>query len=464
MLAGVPLPETSAITSAEPAARERDEVVVVAAHLVAGAARRGQLEARDAAGDPLGSRLCWISRAICISRSWRSFSSRSRCSRTSRGRPGPGGPGSPRSRRPRSLKASAPGRSPTARRPSSRPRGSSGTTKAKSRARQRVAQALRRAGRPRARGLGSAASQRRRRRRTAARQRAGRGAPLVGEREARGRGEVERARDTIRWPISVVTTALDRLLVELAVSSRLMSNRFWSWKTFTDSSRLTRRSSSWIRPFSIGVAAQAPPRSEEGDALRRQKAAPVAARPEPEERDQPARLAHRAQQPRPACRRARPRPGPARRTTPRPRAAAAAPGARPRRPRAARRSKPDSPRAAEHAARRPAAPPSRSERRVQDLVAARGPARRGRRGRAARSARDIRFSERPARAPRAGTRRAPLVLLDDGDRQRASRASRVPAASPGSTRCCGARRRKVTESMILPIRCTPRPPVRRSLA
>ena len=44
---------------------------------------------------------------------------------------------------------------------------------------------------------------------------------------------------------------------KLAVSSRLMSNRPWSWNTFTDSRWLTFCSSSWMRPFSMGAAAQA---------------------------------------------------------------------------------------------------------------------------------------------------------------------------------------------------------------
>ena len=78
----MPLPATSATTSARRLARERDPVVGVAADLVARAASAGHLEARQLAAGAAGSRLSWISRATCSSRSWRCFSSRTRCRRT----------------------------------------------------------------------------------------------------------------------------------------------------------------------------------------------------------------------------------------------------------------------------------------------------------------------------------------------------------------------------------------------
>ena len=74
MLAGVPLPDTSAMARAQRPSVQGDEVVVVAADLVAGLALRRHARSRRAAGSSRGKRLCWISRAICISRSCRCFS------------------------------------------------------------------------------------------------------------------------------------------------------------------------------------------------------------------------------------------------------------------------------------------------------------------------------------------------------------------------------------------------------
>ena len=70
------------MASASRPPRERDEVVVVAADLVAGQAHARPPRSRRAPGSSLGNRLRWISRAICSSRSWRCFSSCTRCRRT----------------------------------------------------------------------------------------------------------------------------------------------------------------------------------------------------------------------------------------------------------------------------------------------------------------------------------------------------------------------------------------------
>ena len=74
---------------------------------------------------------------------------------------------------------------------------------------------------------------------------------------------------------------------------------------------------------------------------------------------------------------------------------------------------------------------------------------------------DIRFRSGGSPPLRAGTRRAPLVLEDDGDghrRLRGSSAAWSLLLDEGSTRCGRARALgSVTESMIFPMRCTPRP-------
>ena len=82
----------------------------------------------------------------------------------------------------------------------------------------------------------------------------------------------------------VVTRFLIPSSSKLAVSSRLMSKRLWSWKTFTESRWLTRRSSSWMRPFSMGVAAQAATLCRKRGLLAAE-GAPVRARAEAEDGD-----------------------------------------------------------------------------------------------------------------------------------------------------------------------------------
>ena len=224
---------------------ERDEVVVVAARprSRSGSPRRARSPRR--AGTSRGKRLCWISRAICSSRSCRSFSSRIAVEPRALER----GLSLARQRRGEVEVLLAKGRpaglSPTARSPLALPVAASGTTSAK-----RAAASASRDGPSGSAPTGVGPSGRAQAGRPAAASAAPRSArrPRACERPQRAVGVVPVEGAARREELAHHGRGhepLDRRPRRGSpVSSRPMSKRLWSWKTFTESDRLTCRSSS----------------------------------------------------------------------------------------------------------------------------------------------------------------------------------------------------------------------------
>ena len=285
---------------AEPVAGERDEVVVVPAHVKAGAALARDVEALRSAASPSAAGPAGCPRAISRSRSWRSFSMRRRCRRAPSSAACACRTSAAAKSRSSASGGREPGRAPTASRPASRPGASSGTTKAKSAAAiaSRKAPAgssatTRGCGSSRASDAGSpgrcpAAS------RVAPRARGRARGPRrsVVERRARREEVAHHGRDH---------QALDHVLVErrrqLAADVEQVLELVHpdrqvavdAPQLFVDQPALDRR------------------RRGRGEALEKRdvlgrEGAPVAARPEPEESDRPARLSDRAQQDEPRVR------------------------------------------------------------------------------------------------------------------------------------------------------------------
>ena len=468
-LAGVPLPETSRDHQREPAAGQRDEVVVVAAHLVAGAADARPARSRRRAAAAREQALLDL-RAICRSRSCRSFSiahamQARRLERRLR-LPGERGGevdlllavGAARGALADGEQAARRGRPPRAGRPARNARATSSVP---------------RAGLPGGRRRGAGPPSARSSRRRSAGSTRGSSSRRTPRAPATAQGAVRPQADTPRsarrgsapsrsWPPAARSPSSS----SVAVSSRPMSNRLFSWKTLTDSD--------WLTPPQLLVDEPVLDRRGRagGQALQE---APLLAAEGPLPRaagrgragrscGRPRRTGHTRASP--AC--AKPgSPGAGvERGRRRPRGRPASAGAPGRQP--ARGAQPEH--AGRFAVRHVEGAPRHlqlahhdQQRRVQDLAAAEGGAER-RREVEQRDQLGHALQQRGLAplAPELVERL--LVLVDD---RRAH--GRCPGAASGlrltmqQTLRCDARR-NVTESMIRPIRCTPRPPVRRSLA
>ena len=239
MLAGVPLPETSAMASAQRPPVERDEVVVVAAHLVAGAARAPPPRSRRWRAGRAGTGSLDLARDLHLAVAAAASRGCTRCRRTVSRAASACRASVCANSRSSSVKGAPDTRSPTARKPV-------GARAHGERHDQRHARA--RAGAPGARPSGSSATGERPRRASSTAARASASgtrrspssaaqAALVRERQPAGhrRGTARSARPAGAPSACVVTRFLMLSSSKLEVSSRLMSNRLWSWNTFTES-------------------------------------------------------------------------------------------------------------------------------------------------------------------------------------------------------------------------------------